>query len=253
MHPRSSSSAATVFLFTALAVIGAVGIFGIPQFAPIVASPSDELGFDDLEAITASSNEGGEFGVGEGAAQGIDDLFAPLPDDRTPGASAGNGQTSLDSGGLPDAPASPPKGVAFTDHSGRSAPLGGRPLPSKTRTVRPSPLALAGRRSDHRGSSPTAQPEQSAADALTWRAAVARLNELGIDRYRLSAGEQPNAFYFCCWYAPTSNPRVIYRFEAEADGPLKAVQDVLEQIDAWHKTAYGAGIEDRDAAGGPNP
>jgi hypothetical protein len=68
---------------------------------------------------------------------------------------------------------------------------------------------------------------------LTWRDAVQRLNAMGIRNFRLEAGHQPSQFLFYCSYTPRDNARVSYRFEAEADEPLRAVERVLEQIDTW--------------------
>lgn len=68
---------------------------------------------------------------------------------------------------------------------------------------------------------------------LTWQQAVKRLNELEIRNFRLEPGLKPDQFMFVCSYTPPDNPRVSYRFEAEADEPLRAVAKVLEQIETW--------------------
>jgi len=68
---------------------------------------------------------------------------------------------------------------------------------------------------------------------LTWRAAVQRLNQLEIRNFRLEPGRSADQFIFICSYTPRDNPRVSYRFEAEADEPLRAVEKVLAQIDSW--------------------
>lgn len=70
-------------------------------------------------------------------------------------------------------------------------------------------------------------------ESLTWQAAVTRLNELQIRSFRLEPGEQLGQFIFTCSYTPDDNARLSYRFEAEANEPLKAVEKVLEQIDEW--------------------
>jgi hypothetical protein len=71
------------------------------------------------------------------------------------------------------------------------------------------------------------------ADALTWRSAVQRLNDLEIRNFRLEPGQQAEQFVFICSYTPQDNPSISYRFEAEADEPLRAVEKVLAQIDVW--------------------
>jgi hypothetical protein len=40
-------------------------------------------------------------------------------------------------------------------------------------------------------------------------------------------------YQFSCIYTPADNPRITYRFEAEAGEPLEAVKKVLAQIDDW--------------------
>lgn len=71
--------------------------------------------------------------------------------------------------------------------------------------------------------------------ALTWKTAVHQLNALEIRNFRIEPGRQPSQFIFICSYTPTDSPRVSYRFEAEADEPLKAVEKVLAQISEWQQ------------------
>ena len=68
---------------------------------------------------------------------------------------------------------------------------------------------------------------------LTWREAVRRLNELGIQEFRLEPGRQLGEFYFACEFTPDRDARITRRFEAEAQEPLLAVAAVLRQIDEW--------------------
>ena len=88
-----------------------------------------------------------------------------------------------------------------------------------------------------------AAPERATADAreeapresLSWQGALRRLNELEIRNFRLEPSRQSNHFVFICSYTPTDSPRVSYRFEAESEEPLKAVEKVLAQIDEWQQ------------------
>ena len=66
-----------------------------------------------------------------------------------------------------------------------------------------------------------------------WQAAARHLKELGIRKYRLEPQLDEVTFTFTCTFASPDNPRVVRRFEAVADTPLEAVQDVLAQIDDW--------------------
>jgi hypothetical protein len=79
-------------------------------------------------------------------------------------------------------------------------------------------------------------------EARSWKAAVARLNALGIHDYQLQPGERAGEFHFSCRFVSRTNPRVMQRFEAEAREPLEAVEQVLEQIDEWKGRRRGARV-----------
>jgi len=72
-------------------------------------------------------------------------------------------------------------------------------------------------------------------DPATWSAAVQKLNDLGIRDYRLAPGVRPQEFLFSCTYPQPHNPRISRRFEAESPDPLKAVIQVLQQVDEWSR------------------
>lgn len=72
-------------------------------------------------------------------------------------------------------------------------------------------------------------------DPATWSAAIQKLNDLGIREYRLAPGVRPEGFLFSCTYPQPHNPRISRRFEAEASDPLKAVIQVLQQVDEWSR------------------
>lgn len=77
-------------------------------------------------------------------------------------------------------------------------------------------------------------PERrEAGTPLTWRAAVKRLNEFGINDYRLQPGRTAGEFHFSCVFQPHRGARITHRFEAEDSEPLKAVATVLSQIENW--------------------
>lgn len=88
---------------------------------------------------------------------------------------------------------------------------------------------------------------KSGDDSQKWKAAIRRLNALGIHDYELQPGERRGEFHFSCRFASRTNPRVIQRFEAEAGEPLEAVQQVLSQIDEWRTSKSKA-----TAASSPN-
>lgn len=68
---------------------------------------------------------------------------------------------------------------------------------------------------------------------LTWRSAIARLNELGISEYRLEPGQRSHEFLFSCRYTPVDSPRLTRLFMAEAVEPLRAVEKVIAQVEQW--------------------
>lgn len=73
----------------------------------------------------------------------------------------------------------------------------------------------------------------SVAEQEGWQTAARRLKELGISKYRLESQIEEQTFVFTCDFASPDNPRVVRRFEADAETPLEAVQKVLKQIDEW--------------------
>lgn len=79
------------------------------------------------------------------------------------------------------------------------------------------------------------QRDLTTSAGLTWPTAVRQLNDLEIRNFRLEPGRQPGQFVFICSYTPTDSPSVSYRFEADADEPLKAVEKVLAQIGEWQQ------------------
>lgn len=79
------------------------------------------------------------------------------------------------------------------------------------------------------------QTDANLAEQSGWREATRRLKELGIRRYRLDSQVEEQTFVFICSFAAVDNPRVVRRFEAEADDPLEAVQKVIDEIVEWQR------------------
>jgi hypothetical protein len=302
MRAKPTGSAA-MLMFVFLGVIAVVGVFGIPQFAPVVASPS--RGADSWSSEEFSPLEG-EAGGGP-IVQGTEDLFAPidherpsrqtqagnrLADSRKPstnlpdealdgwalhsqpgGASVVRGERKQNlrlgrrrsSATKEDRPPANLKLLAFgepsaaPEESGQSIPPSfAEAVPSPGRKAAvvhhnheeqntlafgtddnthpsgllPSRQIAADRTAGSGGVVPKATSRQDL-EPLTWRTAVERLNSLGIRHFRLSPGERMQEYQFSCIYTPADNPRITYRFEAEAGEPLEAVKKVLAQIDDW--------------------
>lgn len=251
---------ATLLLMVPVLSIPALAIFGIPQFAPVVASPLDEgatkarerrVGqsarptnddsMEELEDAPLFGSESGEPGsasppgrVGDSVPitrpgrssrekeKAIVDIN-PQPRGRMPAKKAG----WMDE--FDDEPRSTPE-----ESRNQSAPgFDFRDNQPPTRT-QPGDLARGPKAFQRRREQPPepAPKESNPLDVepLTWQSAVRKLNELEIRNFRLQPGHRENQFLFICSYTPSDSPRLSYRYEAEADEPLKAVEKVLEQI-----------------------
>jgi hypothetical protein len=271
---------ATLLLMIPLLSIPALAIFGIPQFAPVVASPLDESPNRDRERRVGHSDRNFDdsfsedledappFADRDSESNGQIGDAVPLNGPR-PGRprssrlendrSRGNRRSFQDSDdAFQDQEASTlDSRQALAQADSRSAPI--RPfdrtsldvrLDSRSKNgdfgqARIQPASMpgngAGARVFQRQRDPkpeaaiSVQPAVLEADALTWQAAVKKLNDLEIRNFRLQPGHREHDFVFICSYTPSDSPRVSYRFEAEADEPLKAVDKVLEQIAEWQQ------------------
>lgn len=193
MQNTAHGSLATVLLLVPILAIPLLAIFGVPQLTPAVPSA-----MEDLE----------ETSLGEPAGQ---PSFAAAPVLESEAFSVQTRELSQ----LP----------SVRGQSETAAPRWGaeegpdRYRRSRTATVE---AETVGQAKELPGELP-----------LTWKSAVARLDELQIRSFRLEPGQQPGHFLFICSYTPQNSPRLSYRFEAEADEPLRAVGKVLTQIDHW--------------------
>ena len=275
---------ATLLLMVPVLSIPALAIFGIPQFAPVVASPLDESPGRDRERRVGQSARP----ANESFPEDLEDApsFGSEPTDRKsntapvrPGESvpfSRSGRAVPNKGSSFDAAESrfnntKPRGAdAGAAEEYRPSPFGedsfktrpndrsnsdarDNPFDSKQSAppeFRPPqfqrpPASGSGTSQNPRafqrqqGSPPEAdahaRPAVTDTEPLTWTSAVRRLNELEIRNFRLQPGHRENQFVFICSYTPSDSPRVSYRFEAEADEPLKAVEKVLEQIVEWQQ------------------
>lgn len=238
MRSSSHSPFAAVLVVIPLLAVPLLAVFGIPQLEPTAASPSATPAEDGFATDAA------DVGVGESIRYGADDLFAPIETESGEPANQ------------------PPLGAESVRRDTRPVTRLGSPLdrisaPRRTDTNRrdvvgapsgrpnwsPPADALQGWALDADEASAastnatSADPRQPPASPapLTWQEAVRRLNELGIRRYQLQPGQRETDFQFSCSFTLPDYPRITHRFEAEADEPLKAVQDVLTQVENWHK------------------
>lgn len=248
---------ATLLLMVPVLSIPALAIFGIPQFAPVVASPLDE-----------GATKARERRVGQ-SARPANDNMEELEDAPLFGSEPGEPGSALPPGRVGDSVPITRPGRSVRDKEKVIADVNPQPRgkmpPSKAgwldefddepRSQPEEPRNQPAPGFDSRDNIPRAlpgdamrgpkafqrrreQPPEPAPkgsnpldiEPLTWQSAVRKLNELEIRNFRLQPGHRENQFLFICSYTPSDSPRLSYRYEAEADEPLKAVEKVLEQI-----------------------
>ncbi len=301
MPGSSSGPLGALLLIAPLAAIPVFAVVGVPQFAPLSASLSDDDEFADLGDSTTSLEADPPEATEKSRAH--DDIFAPLSDpspgsdpatsasDRKPAGTPDPGRVRNTPQALPPPEAldnweirSDPGTVAATNKAdddiaakpgktpraaGNSSeelqipadeleegqvsavdfspdllkPEPGRPRVSgraPEKNVIPAPPAsrlnpAQGKNADPGDNRSQALdlPGEMTPEQSGWQAAARRLKELGIRKYRLDAQIEEQTFIFICTFTSPDDARIVRRFEAEADTPLGAVQQTLEQIDDW--------------------
>ncbi len=251
MRSQSGNSFAAFLMALPLLAIPLMAVFGVPQFVPVVASSATEQELDRTKpkkpvgigeslvpthALAAAEPEHSRL-----SSERLDDLFRPR--NRTQSAVqssrpinsvhenafAANTSASTASFSRSAIQDKRPFDMFASDESA----FGNVDLPTR------EDRASLSNRSPKNVRVSTASFQKSPAtndmspDGLTWRQAVRRLNELGIREFRLEPGHNVGEFYFACEFSPDPNARIARRFEAEASEPLKAVAQVLRQIDEW--------------------
>ena len=83
------------------------------------------------------------------------------------------------------------------------------------------------------------QEQMAGIDELTWQVATKRLRALGVgsSKQYFTYLEASNSFLFSCTATHAKNAKKLQRFEAEAEEPLLAVSQVLQQLEEWQKAS----------------
>lgn len=257
MRSRTGNPLSTLMFMVPLLGVPLMAIFGVPQFVPVIASSvSDDAtqpmrtrpksGVGESASATTSIADQLPQGNGLRGEQQFQDLFSspsrprrdsrPIHDGESQGLDAKSVETPLsaDNWWMQTSSEKPVSETTqkLNDLFGNTVATA-EPTESHSRVrsaiARPHDDQLAMRSS---GTQLVSGFEKSN-EGLTWREAVHRLNELGIQEFRLEPGSQLGEFYFACQFTPHRDARVTRRFEAEAKEPLLAVQAVLRQIDEW--------------------
>lgn len=258
MRSRTRNSLSTLMFLVPLLGVPLMAIFGVPQFVPVIASSVSEdatrpaglkpkLRVGESASARIFVDDSSPRSVDQRTDQQVQDFFRPTDrrrrDSRPIHHADSQGrepkiiETSLNTDNwLTQIPSEEPlvdSNAKLNDLFGISASasaVNSNEPPNRTRSATArTPNEPAARANAERFLSDS---EQST-NGLTWRKAVSRLNELGIQEFRLEPGSRRGAFYFACEFTPHRNARVTRRFEAEAAEPLLAVQAVLRQIDEW--------------------
>lgn len=212
MRSAAHSSLATLLLLVPILAIPLLAVFGVPQFVPNVESPLEDGADPDIDATDAPA-----------FASISEETASPFTQEGVTAATP-----STDDWGT--------AALAEDRLAQRRRELRAEPTASTATSPPPTRPAAA----PYRRPTGTATQERDPAttphgeDAtLTWRSAVARLNELEIRNFRLEPGQHVGEFVFICSFTPADSPWLSQRFEAQADEPLRAVENVLDQIDDW--------------------
>lgn len=272
MRSAAYSIFTSVLLLAPISAVPLMAIFGVPQFAPVVASPLDDE--DDLDAARLPRKPVRKKTSPNKIADDELDLFEddaldweeptknrlkPIKkppsralesnDEPTVAAKESDTVKPKSKPGKPRRPLPIPDDVVefasseSSDDASSSVGNAGfeREVEASLPTESTPPAGERYRRTRTNGDADR-PPDKAAGkskrstpsgDLLTWTKAVARLDELGIRNFKLEPGMRPGEFTFTCSYTPTNSPHVTRRFEAEADDPLKAVSQVLSQVERW--------------------
>ncbi len=251
MHARTSGSFTAILMLLPLIAVPMFAVFGIPQFAPVVASLSSQLGQNQAQPAIAS--ETGEM-QNSSNADYFQEQNENWPNSRRARPQAAV-MTSPSSGDQWDPFAqqasyeseSMQPATARVPHAKSSPPQRAMqgwavdPARATETSTEFHAVAVAESRGLVNGSFEGEFPQEGQqqrvplqqSEPLTWQEAAARLAELGIRQYKLEPGERMNEFHFACSYTPKDDPRITHRFEAEATEPILAVKKVLAQIEEW--------------------
>jgi hypothetical protein len=221
MSGQTGQSLATFLLSVPVAAIGLMAVFGIPQFADVIANQRDEdPGEDPLDDLRSESSDlFGEY----------DPAFPPT------------------SSGEDDAPS----WASTAADTGRAELQEGRsPRPTDFWGNRGSEFAAHETSHEHvsfESAGFSSGAGQTATPTMSWLEARRQLNDLGVNEFHLEAGSVPDTFTFVAVFTPGDHPEVTYRFEAEASEPLVAVEDVVAQIEDWLADRFASGGQYRAA------
>ena len=219
MSGKGGSSLGTLLFSVPLAAIPLMAIFGIPQFAPLVASPERTRGYGEQEDAPA-------FERRRPGDERYNDEHVSEHEDGSHPAETFGGRFNR---------ASPDRRGTRDLHEEQPREQGGAWPPQMQEDYADAEPQQAPREFARQAESPAAGTSigEQSPSGLTWQTAAQRFEEMGISGYHLEPGAELGTFLFVCSFCTAENPNVTMRFESESPEPLDAVSDVLAQIDNW--------------------
>lgn len=258
MQARRNGFGTTLLMLVPMLAVPVMAIFGIPQFAPVAASPTEPA--EHFDHPLKAENRIGFSAAVPGRAIEVSkrqplDLFRPYS--TTEGATQDDGSNTSSAqwsdplkslNAKPSVRSLPAPSPRATANAREASVRSARQLPQQVYDVFADDFSgKNARASDPAGelppaptpnrSQPSAEPKrlQPEFPQLTWRQAVDRLNTLGASTYRLTPGMHPQEFRFVCFVTSVDDMRITRRFESESADPLVAVEKVLAQVEHWRR------------------
>ncbi|SFI27657.1 hypothetical protein [Planctomicrobium piriforme] len=262
MGAKIASFLATLLLSIPLAAIGLMAVFGIPQLVPANSGPERDNVFRgiqnaldwrdkdkdaDLNA-TPAYEDAPHFGE-ENSSQSSTARQSSLETRPHAHTHDDSPQKNSDAYDLRNRPGSTLASNAPLRSTGSTANSGAPPHWSEAPPMITGGDAFSGapaagsslarsQVTPPASSSMALNTSSSNGPFLSWRHASLRLTELGIKNYHLERGATEGTFLFVCVFSPGDAPQVTHRFESEADDPLLAVNQVLQQVDGWMRNRF---------------
>lgn len=241
----SSGSFIAILLSVPLTVVALVGVVGVPKLQEMFASASasheeddefDRDGFSSRSrskrATSKADREKGDdaelWGEEPGAADDLADDFGGKPKSTKPKITLARGNKSKPADEFGSDLAEKPEDDLFNNRRGRFGPTPKEPEAVETFAMEPFKSRSAVINADLKTPAPV-----RGGGSGSFPGAIERLRGMGVERYHLEPGLAAGQFLFVCQVEGNETAPTIHRFEAEANDPTIAVEDVLKQVASW--------------------
>jgi len=270
MSSKTGSSFMTFIVTVPLTIAGMVAVFGVPDLSAVNAASADGIvrnpfgeegwGGDAARFLQGTTPENApRFGEtnGWGEFEGDANAWGSSSPESNPQQNGenqnpfGNQVAHLDSHqhtpGAEITPRANHNAESRTRPGQRRPDFGHTSMEYDSRNAQPFPTGSTGTNNPSNFPSQPAgtqlgNPGRSmsgsglnppSANRYDWHQASRKLSEMGVKNYHLERGTGDGLFLFVCQFTPSDAPHVQHRFEAEANDPLTAVNQVLNQVEGW--------------------